>query len=141
VIDLAAIAGRLALPVIAVGLAWVVGFSMGDSSRHRKQQAEILVQTEAARETERIKAKATLKAQQERYEALLAISARLSRDLERLRNRPDRLPEAARPAAKGATGAELSRPDAEFLARESARADRLRAALQECYAWIESVTK
>lgn len=33
----------------------------------------------------------------------------------------------------GATGAELSRPDAEFSVREAARADRIRAALKTCY--------
>lgn len=65
-IDLAAIAGRLALPVIAVGLAWVVGFSMGDSSRHRKQQAEIaeaLAESVRASEAERQK-------ERQRYEAV-----------------------------------------------------------------------
>lgn len=35
-------------------------------------------------------------------------------------------------ACKGTTGAELSRPDGEFLAGEAARADELRAALERC---------
>lgn len=53
-----------------------------------------------------------------------------------LRNRPER---AAVPASgagaetyQGATGAQLSRSDAEFLAGEAARADELRAALERC---------
>lgn len=36
-------------------------------------------------------------------------------------------------ACKGATGSELSRPDAGFLSEQAARADRLRAALAQCY--------
>jgi hypothetical protein len=37
------------------------------------------------------------------------------------------------------TGAELYRPDAEFLAREAARADELRVALKQCFAQYEAV--
>lgn len=45
-----------------------------------------------------------------------------------------RQPMAATPTAcAGATGAELSRPDAGFLSEQAARADRLRAALAQCY--------
>lgn len=57
-----------------------------------------------------------------------------------LRDRPDRRPDLSGPAAAacaGATGAELSRPDAVFLVGEASRADNLRAALAECQAWIE----
>lgn len=64
------------------------------------------------------------------------IDRRHHADLAGLRNRAER---AAVPASgagaeacKGATGAELSRPDAEFLAGLAARADELRAALERC---------
>lgn len=53
-----------------------------------------------------------------------------------LRNRAERPELSASGAAlacqAGATGAELSRPDAEFLVGEAARADQLRAALERC---------
>jgi hypothetical protein len=42
---------------------------------------------------------------------------------------------------KGTTGSELSREDAVFLAREAARADRLRAALGACYVQYDEVRK
>ena len=61
-----------------------------------------------------------------------AIRRRLDDALERLRQRPERLPEAARPACEGATGAELSGRDAAFLERLSARADAIRAELKSC---------
>lgn len=68
-----------------------------------------------------------------RYESQLrSISGRLADALVSLHNRPARLPEPARAACAGATGAELSGPDAAFLEREAARADTLRAALARC---------
>lgn len=59
-----------------------------------------------------------------------------------LRDRPERpagVPGTARPGCEGGTGAELSRGDAEFLVREAARADGLRAGLDACYQAIDSV--
>lgn len=50
----------------------------------------------------------------------------LGSELERLRNRPPRRVEVIRGGAcQGVTGAELSRPDGEFLAGEAARAQRI----------------
>ena len=49
-----------------------------------------------------------------------------------LRNRPERMPEAAQAACQGGTGAGLSREDSEFLAGEAARANELRAQLSAC---------
>jgi len=62
--------------------------------------------------------------------------------LDELRNRPERRSSAAGDPAdcKGSTGADLSRPDAGFLAREAARADTLRAGLEACYAQYDSLT-
>ena len=54
-----------------------------------------------------------------------------------LRQRSSRVPDAAN--CKGTTGAELSREDAEFLAGEAARADRLRSALNACYQQYEAM--
>lgn len=66
-----------------------------------------------------------------------------------LRQRPDRpsaggLPEGATAGAgpvTGCTGAQLYRPDGEFLAREAARADQLRAALGVCAAAYNALTR
>lgn len=72
--------------------------------------------------------------------ALEATNARLVSQLNGLRSRPDRpviLSNLPRPACEGATGAELSRPDSEFLIREAARADAIRAGLAACYALID----
>lgn len=61
-----------------------------------------------------------------------------------LRDRPKRsatLPDTPRVECSGATGRELSREDAEFLARESARADTIRAGLEACYAAYDGTVK
>jgi hypothetical protein len=70
-----------------------------------------------------------------------AIDGRLNIALGELRNRPERrtdVPETAG-ACAGATGAELSRPDGEFLERLAADADRQRAALKQCYEVYDKV--
>lgn len=72
----------------------------------------------------------------------------LAADLrDQLRTRPARpaqssaVPNSAspEPLAEGCTGAELYRPDAEFLVGEAARADQLRESLKECRAAYESL--
>ena len=71
-----------------------------------------------------------------------AINNRLRADLAGLRDRPERsvdLSAVSRPGCTGATGAELSRQDSEFLIWEAARADEIRAGLAACYAVIDGV--
>lgn len=61
-----------------------------------------------------------------------------------LRDRPKRsatLPDTPRVECAGASGRELSREDAEFLAREAARADTIRAGLEACYAAFDGTVK
>lgn len=69
------------------------------------------------------------------------INAGLADDLERLRKRTRRMPEAARVDCAGSNRAELSAEDAGFLVREAARADELRAALNACYAYADLVVR
>jgi hypothetical protein len=69
------------------------------------------------------------------------LAADLDAALDSLRQRPDRPADLPAPASAGAatgcTGAELWRPDAGFLAREAARADRILADLGQCQAAYE----
>lgn len=69
-----------------------------------------------------------------------AIAQRLRTDLISLRNRADRASAEGHTSGsvcQGATGAQLSRPDAEFLSWEAARADDIRAGLIACYKIID----
>lgn len=108
-------------------------------------------------QTERAKAEAEARATEQRQqEAANAIARRhnaevstvrrnLDLALDSLRNRPDRpaagMPEAAQADCEGGTGAELFRTDAEFLAREAARADEQRAGLDACYRHVDTAMK
>jgi len=134
------------LTIIRIGIALVGalacltgGFLAGqrwvqaewDEQIAQEAQAELAAE-QSAREKEHQdavdqQAREDLKAQE-----LRTVSARLADALERLRKRPDRMPDATTEACQGASGAQLSGPDAGFLEREAARANELRAALREC---------
>jgi hypothetical protein len=80
-------------------------------------------------------------AMQKQSDDVAAVNRGLVADLDELRKRSSRPAVPRAPAAEqpGATGAELSREDAGFLAREAARADELRAALRACYDYADTV--
>jgi len=60
--------------------------------------------------------------------------------IRRLRYRPERsTSQTAAANCKGATGSDLSRPDAEFLIGEAARADKQREALIACYHYADAI--
>lgn len=129
--------------LIACALALLVAFGAGMRTmaymRDKSENEKALQQAKAeAAETAR-RAKETARVQQEHADEVTRIAAERDHALDRLRKRPARLPEPARTACKGSTGAELSGEDATFLVRESARADELRAALSACYGWIDAV--
>lgn len=95
-----------------------------------------------ARATERKQQEKVNEALREQNSALAGVADKLRLELGRMRNRPERptvVPEVPRSACEGSTGAELSRPDAEFLAREAARADEIRAGLVACYQVIDGL--
>lgn len=61
-----------------------------------------------------------------------------------LRDRPERpasAPASAGDGASGCTGAELYKPDGEFLVGESARADQIRLALKSCQDAYQAASK
>lgn len=101
----------------------------------QKSHAEAVIQ--AQREAKRKEQILQSQADQQLVEKnvqIKAIRTELDRALVELRKRPSRVPVPNAPSpSKGATGADLSREDAEFLIREAARADGLVAQLQYCY--------
>ena len=84
-----------------------------------------------------------IKAEGTKNEALQAITDRYHSALDELRTRADRPDGQHLPAragvCEGASGAELSRPDAGFLEGEAARATRLQSALASCYEKLDAV--
>lgn len=106
--------------------------------------AQIEADRASAQETHRRMERAA-EVEKVKDEKLASLNARVSSLSRELRARPDRpaAPAAAgNPAiAQGCTGAQLYRPDAEFLVGEAARADRILAERDACYQQYDSLTK
>lgn len=135
-----------------VGLAsGLTGVKMGKEHVQQLWDAEKVVQVEKLNKAiadSRAKEQAAQAAVDQISKAKNAKLKTLSADYQRLSDsvskRPDRpvgpVSESAG-GGVGCTGASLSAPDAGFLARESARADRLRISLDACQAAYDGVRR
>jgi hypothetical protein len=121
---------------LAVAIACGVSYAAGRYQQYRADEkahaADMALAAEKTRELERNAEKVNQRITDAKDKELRSVRARLDVALERLRERPERLPEAARPACEGATGAELSGRDAAFLERLAARANVIREELKAC---------
>lgn len=113
-----------------------------------RQRAEVYATDQAeARAKEQTWAARVGQVEQEKTNENARIAARYAAELDGLRKRAERRPAptgetpSATATCAGATGAELSRPDAAFLIGEAARADRQRAALAACYGAYDAVSR
>jgi hypothetical protein len=131
---------RITAAVLALVLMFGLGIKAGITVESDKRDADTYRLAKAATELKEAWNDDIATQRQRQADEVRAINARLADALDRLRQRPARMPEPAREACKGSTGAELSGDDAGFLVREAARADELREALRACYGWIETVT-
>lgn len=134
-------AARIVAVLVLLGVTFGAGYSLGTRIKQGEWDAARLAAKASAEQTERNWQDDAQVAQEMHDEELRAVNDRLADALERLRARPGRMPEASVPACNGATGAQLSGPDAAFLEREAARADSIAADLEACRAWVEAVTK
>lgn len=130
--------GLMILLVISHGYA----FMKGGSVKENEYKAALLKAQQEAQEVER-KWQGAANAIVTNLEAKRAVTQRnLDTALNSLRDRPERhLPNDPGANCKGATGAELSRPDAVFLTRLAARGDRLQSALDACYKHVDTLKK
>lgn len=121
-------------------------------AQHAAEMAEVTAKHEqAVRESVQYARDIERKMQDETNAALekqardsARVASNLARELDGLRQRAERaerMSADSRAACQGADGRELSRPDAEFLARLAARADEQRAALIACYAVLDAAQK
>ena len=122
-----------------VGFGWVKGAQHGerklDAYKIKAEKENIIRAQKAAKTTANLLSDAGVLEEVKNAE-IKAIDRKLAlarADGLRLRAERSEPSPATTAACKGATGAELSRSDAEFSLREAARADRLRAALAQCY--------
>lgn len=135
-------AALLAAALIAAYIGWANHQQgIGYDRRQAEQTAADLAATAENRRIEQRRQSVAGEITKVKDEQIRNINLRLLAALGELRNRPERRDPAAGNTAncQGATGAELSRPDSEFLERLAARADTIRAGLQACYLQYESL--
>lgn len=132
------IAGVLGV-IGALAIAFAMGGFYGSHLANQKAEARIVVAKQEAWVEERNWEHYVDVVRKEKDLELENIRGRLNDALGQLRKRPERLSSATAPTCEGATGSQLSRPDAEFLEREAARAQGLVESLKECYAYVDKV--
>ncbi len=129
--------------VLGLLIGWVINgwrLNANIASMKASQAEEVARYYQAARTAEKALIEATEGIRRQKDAEIKVIAGKLQSALGELRQRQER-PSSADTArdCKGTTGAELSRQDAEFLAREAARADQLRSALELCYRQYDTV--
>lgn len=129
--------------VVAMLGAYGTGRWQQHQSDEKEKTALVLRYTEAARAQEARWQENVKGINDANQSELQRIAAQRDRALAGLRNRPvNRMPSTAKctPDGTGATGAQLSGPDAEFLTRLAESADRTASDLRACQAFVKEVT-
>ncbi len=136
----------LAVFILTIGFIKWYSDNQFDSGRNSclAEAATLVVEnTNKIRLEEQAKQDKVNEVTQKQFNKINIINSELNADLDRLRKRTPRkqLSVRAKAYCEGASGKALSGPDAEFLTREAARADKLRTALKGCYEYADEVVK
>ena len=129
--------------LVMLGFSFWKGYTSGKDVIQQKWDAEkVVLEREAqeakdqAREAERSMQKEVNRIQREKHDAVKVANSKYRTLVDSLRNRPETRATDAMPSGAGdvvgCTGAQLARPDAEFLAGYAADAERLQAAYNSC---------
>jgi hypothetical protein len=142
--------------VVAIVMAYGVGHWQGDDAGQAKVQAkwdqekaklaeEYASNVAKMREKEQAMTEASAVIMEKKNHELREINARATALSNSLRQRPERTESSnvssAATSCSGASGKELARGDAEFLAGYSTDAARLQAALNQCLAQYEAIRR
>lgn len=122
---------KIAPFAVAFAIGWAISGWKGDHELNKFKMAQY--------EKEKVAHVLAAKVRKEKDRELEIISNRLNTALVELRNRPTRTELSSH--GQNGTGSALSAEDAEFLVREAARADKIRAGLAACYKQYDEVTK
>jgi len=114
-------------------LMWYFGYSF-EASRFERYKAEQITQTAKLEKQQQSQADQIRKTKDDQIKA---INNQLVDAISQRHNRPSRAQQASN--GQSCTGKSLSAEDAEFLVREAARADEIRAGLQACYSQYDSL--
>jgi hypothetical protein len=118
---------KLAICALLLLGSGYLGYSL-ESARFDRYKANQIAQTQAIEKEQQTSAD---KIKKEKDAQIEAINNQLVDAISELRKRPSRTNQASN--GQGCSGKSLPAEDAEFLIREAARADKIRAGLQACY--------
>ena len=121
-----------AVVAVCVGM-WYMGYSF-EASRFERYKADQIAQTQKIEKEQQTAADQIKKEKDAQIEA---INNKLVDAISELRKRPSRADQASH--GQSCTGGSLPAEDAEFLIREAARADKIRAGLQACYSQYDAI--
>ena len=128
--------------IAILGGSFMYGYKAGGNSVRADAAIAVQAAVKKARAEEQVNQGKVNELAKAQYDELFNINNDLNDNLNRLRNRPSRrnVPDNPETFCQGASGADLSKPDAEFLTRLAARADTLRTALKACYQYADTVS-
>ena len=126
---------KIGLVAILLCGAGYLGYSL-EAARFDRYKADQIAQTQKAQEEHQALADQIRK---EKDAQIASINISLADALSQLRSRPNRAQNTTN--GQGGTGATLFADDAEFLVRQAARADQIRAGLEACYRQYDSLSK
>ena len=126
---------KIGAVVIALAGSWYMGYSF-EASRFAQYKADQITEAHKKEQAAQVAAD---QIRTEKDAKIKAINNQLVDAISELRKRSNR-PESPNAGSCG-TGATLYAQDAEFLIREAARADEIRAGLEACYKQYDAVSK
>lgn len=124
---------KLGAAVATCALMWYLGYSF-EASRFERYKANQVLQVQKIEHEQQA---ATDQIRKRKDAQIEAINNQLTNAISELRKRPSRPTEAN--LGSCGTGATLYADDAEFLVREAARADKIRAGLEACYKQYDAI--
>lgn len=118
---------KLGAIVAVCATMWFLGYNF-EASRFERYKADQMAQVQKIEHEQQA---ATDQIRKQKDAQIEAINTQLVNAIGELRKRPSRADQASH--GQSCTGGALPAEDAEFLVREAARADKIRAGLSACY--------
>ena len=127
---------KIGIAVIALAGSWYMGYSF-EASRFAQYKADQITEAQKKEHEAQL---ATDEIRKTKDAQIRTINNQLVDAISELRKRSSRTDQANNgQASKACNGSQLYAEDSEFLARESARADTIRVALQACYKQYDAI--
>ena len=127
---------KIGAVVIALAGSWYMGYSF-EASRFAQYKADQITEAQKKEHEAQL---ATDEIRKTKDAQIRNINNQLVDAISELRKRSSRTDQANNgQASKACNGSQLYAEDSEFLARESARADTIRVALQACYKQYDAI--